>query len=498
MADTIHDRIQKDRDKHKKSWQFVKKFRAYVEGDQDVKLTDRQKAILEGVILNDYCDNVCLQVVCEARDRVVFEGWTCENTAVQEFLKNLFATANLESRSNEVHFDTFQDGNHCLAVSFNNAKNRVEIQREKWWDGREGVFIKYDDNDQPEYAVKEWTDDDDNRRQNIYYPDRIERYIARQGTTGSTGNWEQHRLTVKDENGKDVPEAWPVPWRKKDGKPLGIPIIHLRNSGKGYALYGHSELAGGVIGAQDQLTGIMWDMAGGSRITAFPVYYATGVDADSTFKTGAGAMWKANKETARFGSIPAGDLSTLISVYKTKLQRLSQMTRTPYHLITGGEWPSGEALMRAEEPAIGKATSQIKGLKPAWVEVGHRAIEVWNAFGTGSPSSLPEDPNVARIGAQFGDPSRRDPLSRAVIVNNLGDKISDEEALRIMGYEQSRIDQVIKEKDAKAEKAMEQAATMMSRGIGPGTGLPGKGPQGGSPKPPKPGESGNKPDPTKK
>jgi hypothetical protein len=167
-------------------------------------------------------------------------------------------------------------------------------------------------------------------------------------------------------------------------------------------------------------------------------------------------------------------MSQLLSIYDKKLQRVAQISRTPLHAIKGGDWPSGEALLRAEQPAVGKAEVQIDSLQDAWTEVGHRWVEITNRFRPGSV--LEEDFDAAPITATFDPPERRDLMSKAAIVNLVRDDVSEEERLRILGKSEEELEKIMKEKEAKADANAERQALMFSRGTGPGTALPGSGP----------------------
>jgi hypothetical protein len=521
MALTIHEQIDNDRGRRKKYWSKIPTYRLYAAGEQQFKLPPKIKEILEGLTEHEFQDNVCGQIIAEARDRCTFEGWAVsgpkedkdpseeppkppvipgvpnppppkvvpspESQAadkVEQFLSDLYATCNVDRRSGEVHYDAFRDADTFVCLEWDAGEKREDMRRDQAWDGNSGTYMAYGDNDRPKYAVRQWVEDTEEKwwRKNIYWPDRIERYVSKDMGT----SWQRNPLPIKDEFGKQVGvEAWPVPWLDDEGQPMGIPVIHFLNSGKGELLYGTSELAGGVLGAQDHLTSMQYDMAGGSRMTAFQIYTAVGVALNTKLNVGAGELWIADKPDAAFGVLPPGDMSQIISVYMLKLQRLSQMTRTPYHIITGGDWPSGEALMRAEQPAIGKAESQIKRLKDCWVQVAHMAIKIHNRFGSGP--KLATDPKVARITARFASPDRRDPLSRSAIVANIREDVSPQERLRIMGYPPDRVNAIMEEMDAHAEKGMERTADAMARGLGPG-GLPGRGPGGTGGPPPKPGQ----------
>lgn len=447
----IHERVDKDRDGADFEADKIPLYRNYAAGKQISPLTELQKQFLEELTRNQFADNVCHPICAEAADRLRFMAWTCEQQAVADELSNLYTTANLGALQGSTHYDALRDGNHALAVNWDAERGIVRIYEEPWWDGNFGLFIAYDALSNPLYGVKEWTELNGERRRLIWFDDGIQRWRG----SGRGGTWVPYSL--EEDQGR-----WPVPWMKLDGSPLHIPYVHFPNAGRGSKQYGMSELAGGVIGYQDQLNDLQLSLSAAARVTAYQVYTGTGIPELEKFVVMPGTFLSSTSPDARFGVLPAGDLGQMMGLYGLKLQRVAQMTRTPLHSITGGDWPSGEALLRAEQPAVGKAQSQIERFVTCWTAVGHKAIEIRNRFST--DAALPEDSETALIGAVFAPAERRDPLSQSVIVNNLNERISNQEALRIMGYTEDRAQQVVDEKAAAAEEMSERMLTAFDRG----------------------------------
>jgi hypothetical protein len=470
----IHADIERERSNYLPEDEHVTDYRDYVNGKKLPQLTEDQSRILKGLIGKKAPENLARKVVSEARDRLRFLGWRSENAAVHEFLSNVYTLNKLKERQGKIHFDALRDGNHAVAVSWNNDKQRVEIFKEKWWDGKEGIFIAYGPADEPVYAVKDWIVEVEGQkggdaiRRVIYWPDRIERYVSYDG-----GASFERFMLEEDRDPETLEAVWPIPWERLDGTPLGIPYVHFRNSGKGEDTYGSSELAGGVLELIDQVNDTHLVMSGAARVAGFPVVTATGVqlapdpnDPDKVVQPeiAPGSLLYTPNPNAKFGQITAGDFEGISKVRHEKLNALSVSTATPLHSITGGDWPSGEALLRAEKPAEGKATTQKDTFENAWAEVGHKATELSNRFGSGP--ALDESIETARIESVFSPVERRDALSMSTIVNNLGDAISTQEKLRLMGYTDEQIKKIMAEKEAQADKDLERANLAFSRGVG--------------------------------
>src|SRR5690606_28443870 len=117
---------------------------------------------------------------------------------------------------------TLVDGNNAMFLTWNG--DRPVVHQEDWWDGKEGMYVERSSDGLVEWAVKEWQDKGKTRRRTVYFPDHIERYVQ------------------EDESWVPYPNAdeYIVPWVKRDGSPLGVPIVHFRNAVTSDTLYGAS------------------------------------------------------------------------------------------------------------------------------------------------------------------------------------------------------------------------------------------------------------------
>jgi hypothetical protein len=345
---------------------------------------------------------------------------------------------NLADFSGQTHYNTLRDGDYALTLGWDAGngqpgQGRVTLLQEPWWDGQNGVFIAYSAQGEPLYAVKEWDSLEGFRRRTVWFEDRIERYASEGGV------WLPFALPSDSTAGSG---AWPAGWMKTDGTPLHIPIIHFSNlaRGNGFSVYGTSELDGGVLGFQDQINDLQMDISAAARMTGYQMITATGTPPpkddqgnDVPFQVSPGAVLHSTDAAAKFGSIQAGDISQLIDTYNAKLRSVARMTRTPLHSITGGDWPSGEALLRSELPAINKAKSQIKKLSAAWAMVAHRATEIANVYGK---AGLNEDDAITAI---FAKPDQSSQLSMAAVVQTIAPYLSQDARLRLLDFSPSEI-----------------------------------------------------------
>lgn len=456
----LHARIEDERKRALPKAEDIKAFRNYARGRHAVTLTTGQMRILRGLLGNLFCDNVSKRILQELRNRlrlVRFELAADEQTskAVLDHLTTVWTKNKIAALSAAVHWSMFRDGN--TAVSLNWVEGRAVVTRERWWNGKTGMFVAYDDSAQVTYAVKEWAALAGLRR-TVYWPDRIERY-RQDGERG----WRLFRLPSDPE-----PErAAALPWRDKRGGPLGVPVVHFANhqvpnDGEGDDSaeetdphYGMSELDGGMLGLQDEVNDLHRDISAGARFAGYQMGYATGVTPkvddegnDVQLTVEPGAFFTDPNENARFGVLAAGSLVELERALNIKVRAMCQNASVPMHLIAG-DWPSGDALMRAEMPLIDKIETVGAAAGPAWSSVAHKALKLANAFGG---QSFDEE---AMISAVFAPAAKRDPMTLASLATTLFKIVGRREALRLLNYSPediARIERDLKENPPPEEK----------------------------------------------
>lgn len=445
--------------------QSIAGHRLYAKGKKsNLVLTDRERVYLEGIIKSRFTDNICNLIIATASDRLVLESFKVEDDTVQTWLdEDLYIKNRIGALNGDTHYGTLRDGNYCLYPWWSVRRNRVIIFREEWWDGKSGIYVHYDEEDQVAYAVKEWTVTGKTQRMRaIWFDGQMERYESSDGR-----DWKPYVFL-----GETAPF---IPLLKADGSPLGIPIIHFANGGRGPSNYGDSELDGGVEGFQDQIDHLHYSITMTARNTGFQTTWTAGVikavseetGEEIPLENGPGAHWFLPRE-GNAGHIPAGSIKEQIEAYHLKRGSVCQMTRTPLHYITG-QWPSGEALYRAELPLIDKVTKQKEKVAPAWTTLAHRSTEIANVYGK---LGLNED---AMIEAVFADVEKRDPFTMAAAEQaqaNAAQAWIDAgrplvNFLREKGWEQAKLDQLIVDQDAESAKGqglLDRQLTAFERG----------------------------------
>jgi hypothetical protein len=447
---SFHDQIKADRDAALPDVAEIKTYRNYVKGKQRGTLTVQQERILRGLLGKNYCDNASKKALEAMTNRLDLTRFDVANPSVARWLADWWVTAQLADFSTDVHRATFRDGSHYGALRWDNARRRVTVHRERAWDGISGMYVHYGEDGQPLYAVKEWKAVEGLRR-TLYHPHVIERWIA------DGDGWKPYALPGET--------SWMSPWVRPDGRPIGIPVVHFANVSMDDLPHGDSFLAGGLLGAQDDINDAQRDLSAAARLTGYLAFWATGVDLAKDangnpipLQLAPGAFFHSPRPDSRFGSLPAGDLSQLINNLHEKLYTFARNSSVPVHMITGGDWPSGEALLRAEQPLVDLVRNCAKRVGPAWASLAHKAVVLANVFGL---EGLDED---AMITAVFAAPERRDLLTLGPVAASVAPYLSQRAILRMLGYSPTEVEQIMAERDQEAAQ-INARATPQAYGV---------------------------------
>ena len=216
------------------------------------------------------------------------------------------------------------------------------------------------------HAIKRW-DADGGTRVDLYYPDRIEKYVTKPGSKGKQqADWMEYH----DEEG----DSWPY------DNPYGqVPVFHYRNDQP----YGEAEHKG-FYGPQDAIHKLVLSHMAGVDYQAFPQRYAlTAPDTDtseaaigdedtfafsentgatspglgearSQFTADPGSLWFMRGVTG-VGQFETADHANFTDPMQVYLRMGAEITNTPLHRMDPtGDAPSGESLRTAEAPFVHK------------------------------------------------------------------------------------------------------------------------------------------------
>lgn len=384
----------------------------YYDGEQNVKLTDRQKQYLDRSNIG-YSENFCATVVDALAERLQVVGVTTdqevedeetgdkEDTLAEWMWEQWDANRGDELQST-VHTETTKMGDGIVMVDFDEEKGRPRLT----FNSASVCKPVYEDNHLA-YVVKVWNSTAKSptnpngrevRRMNLYYPDRVEKWFTLGAEEGA--NW----VEWLDEGDK----VWPTPWMDGKNEPLGLAAFHFANNAA-TDKFGRPE-HWGTIPQQDRLNKELLDLASVMDSQGFPQRYAIGVANTDGLTSDPGTIWSTDNPQASFGTFSAADPGGLLRAVESTLIRIATRSRTPAHLIyISGGLPSGESLKTAEAGLVAKAKKRQIYHGGVWAEVFRSMALVADAFG--APGERPplsaEKLKEVSINVKWQDPETR-------------------------------------------------------------------------------------------
>lgn len=461
-------------------------FRDYARGTQSIDLTPGERRIIKNSLQHNYSDNLCKAALQALTNPLRILRFDVDDNDVpqqqqqtpaistngngatpppeppktpaeikSEWIERAVILNNLPTLQKLVHWSMCRDGDHAVAVSWYVAPGqkpqdgRALFQRESFWNGVQGVWPAYDDNDRVDYWVKEWNTDDGLRR-TVWWPDRIERYIQYQQGT----DWQPFILDSDN-------RQWPVPWIDSKGQPLNPPLVHfanvqMPNDGRGDATdaaepdsrYGMSELDGGVLGIQDSVNRIHLDILSSANFAGFPMLAllgfraqldANGVEAPYVIEPG--AVIRSDDPASRVERIQPGSLAETERALMIELQSFSRATTIPIHKLITSDEMSGVSRILSMLDYFEKLEAIAAATAPQWASLMHKATRLANTFGK---AGLDETLHITTV---FAPVIRYDPLTQSQIATAIAPFVSEREVLRLLNYTPSEQDKIMDEKD---------------------------------------------------
>lgn len=418
--------------------------RRYADGDHDAKLTEEMKAMLRvakrqaGAPFNiNHCENIIQTVV----DRLELSTVETDNTEATAWCQDVLDVNRVDGLQLSLSEAAIRDGNTFVLAYWDNEAGEVAWSHEDAYDGIDGMIVVYgSDQRHPAIAIKLWQETvssggtlSENTRINVYYPDRVEKYISGEGSV----------LNIYE-----TPQPWTV-----GGEPIGVPVIHFAHQGKRYARYGKSILDD-VIPVQDALNRTLISMVMSSELTAFQIRYAIGMKAPAGITPG---MWldayvKDDKgltkppsddqkrwlDSIRFGSLEQGDVTQFLNVANFLISQMYTVSRIPEPKESSNV--SGEALKQLESGLLGRVRRCHVGFGNAWENALMVSARIQAAYGSAPPAAT-------RFYARWMPGAIR---NNTEIVDNavkIRDQVDERTFLQLIapvfGFDEAKIDEIM-------------------------------------------------------
>ena len=293
----------------------------YYHGDHDVAITDRLKKFLPPRL--QFRDNFMNVVVDALSERLTVIGFDTDNEELGEWAWDLWRKNRMDYTQGVIHTSTIMMGDAYLLCDWDAARERPRWTYQK----PDMILPHYNEVDRAiDWVSKKWIqnphqrNDEPETRLNIYYPDRVEKYIAKSGV------WRQY-LDEGD-------EIWPIPWVDKAGAPIGIPMIHFRNKPMGED-FGESEIIN-LIPMQDLLNKSLIDLTMILDTLAFPQRYTLNVNHGSSrldILPGSVTEFHSEYDGGQVGQWNAANVEGPLRSIEGFVQHIAGTSRTPQHLF---------------------------------------------------------------------------------------------------------------------------------------------------------------------
>lgn len=429
----------------------VARYRRYYDGEHDAALTDTMRKMLRMSDEAQEFNNNYIPVVIDTMvNRLIITDVSTDSDKATAWLRELLDESSFDTLQRKLHLATALDGDSYAMVYHDGTRTRLSHQLA--YDGESGIIPVYESEDSPVMlcAVKIWSEvfraDTDGKiqianriRVNVYYPDRIEKFQSPLATGGTA-----LQPFLAEEDTSHV-----HPWTKRDGSPLGIPILHFRNRPR--KNFGISEIAN-ALPLQDALNRTLHSLVSASEKTGFQVRAAFGFDPDPNEEglapgdfilAGPGGL--DNSQQVRIETLDAGSLAELLSTARHLRTEIGNVTSTPAPELFDSDNLSGEAFAARESTLVGKLRATQSSLSATWEQVFDLAWEVEDAYSSTRP------PLYTRARTRYADPASRSEhkvIASAVAIANTG-RISTRAFLRlcapVFGWDDLDIDRVIEE-----------------------------------------------------
>lgn len=425
------------------------RYDAYLAGDQPIVFASKKFRSAFGPLFLAFSYNRCSTVVDAHADRMRVSGFGADDAELAKRAQEIWDENRMDVREGHIYSDQFALGDAYVIAEMHPTQARVQY----WVQSPRSVRVHWDGEtpDALDLGTKVWFDDDEHCRLNLYFRDRVEKYISiNRAPSGVPTSPNAFTRFGEDDS-----------WRFALNVPDTVPIFHIANNGRTNS-YGVSELRP-VLPLQDALNKTLMDKLVAMEFAAFPQRVLIGVDPPISdedeaqhkemlkrFEGGIDRVWAMSQ--GNIAEFSAANLAQYLAVAEFWEKSICRVTKVPVHYLdmTGGGFVSGRALQLAEGPFGTKIEDRQKGdgsVLAAMSEYGMRL------------EGKEVKPGTIRVNWHSAFPrSEEDDLDLALQKQVLG--LPFETILQQMGYDP---DQIKKIKDLK-KQAADEARAAFDRG----------------------------------
>ncbi|MGH9949447.1 MAG: phage portal protein [Pyrinomonadaceae bacterium] len=394
----------------------------YYRGDHELAFATEKFANTFGSLFREFALNLC-PAVCDAiRDKLKIEGFSVmerrhpdgnERNAFEKGRRQdagvptIWHRNRMDIRAGEIHKEAVKNGDAYLIVWPDADGNALMYPNTA-----SSITVEYDEElpGKMIWAAKFWRTRDKFTRLNIFYPDRIERYITAKPGEGilpdakefipfmgvssprvGSPHVSKGSLLVQvadrygnmsntgDANSKIRTQHSAIE------NPFGVvPVFHFANNAS-IGTFGRSELED-AIPVQDGMNKSVLDMLVAMEFCSYRQRWAAGIEIEydaegnpiAPFKAGVDHLWLTENKDARFGDFATASLDQFLKVKDGFRIDIASVTGTPlYYLLPHGRgFASGEAMRKAETRFIAKVRDRQTSFGQTWADAMQFALKI--------------------------------------------------------------------------------------------------------------------------
>lgn len=437
-------------------------WRDYYDGNQPLAFTTALFRRTFGDAFAGFRDNWMQVIVDAIEDRLTFEGYDIEDTALngriwETFLNNEFDAEQL------VLFNGVLVEDRAFVIVWPDDELGAKID----WQPAQLCRVRYDPDNRRRalWALKRWQDDNGDTLVNIYTDSYVYKYMEQEGSdinAAPSSPSAKSEIPLSANIGtltpREVPgESWPLP------HPFGmVPVVEINNTKFTSELDGHTT-------QQDALNKTLLDMLITGEFQSFRQRYVETLADEPVggWRASPGEIWQfrpgfdaeGRVVPGQFGSFEVTDPSVFIKPVEMWLDHIAMTSRTPARLFRQidrggrGDAQSGDAMLVDDKPLNDKIEKKQKAWRGPLVQLGRLVARALDISG---------DPIPLSTGVLWTDPryeNRVAVLNEAIQMVNIG--LPFKYVIRNLNLTPTEIEEIEQWKDEeKAEQQAEQEAQM--------------------------------------
>ena len=360
----------------------------YYAGEHSLSFATEKFANTFGDLFREFALNLC-PAVCDAiKDKLKISGFGVrseerdKSRTLSADVNEIWRANRMAIRAGEVHKEALKNGDAYVIV-WPAADGTVQI----FPNSAETCTVGYDEEmpGRVKWAAKYWRTPEKRTRLNLFFPDRIEKFISKDAQDGFLPNAESFTPTVESARSIASKNAEERDESRTLNNPFGVvPVFHFANNAD-IGSFGVSELEP-AIPVQDGLNKAVLDMLVAMEVCAYRQRWAAGIEiqydkdgnAAAPFKAGIDHLWLAENPDAKFGDFAAADLEQFLKVKDGFRIDIASVTGTPlYYLMPQVRgFPSGESLRKAETRFVAKVRDRQEQFGTVWEDVMSFALRI--------------------------------------------------------------------------------------------------------------------------